>query len=339
MKQAVIRTVVVAAAWWCAAMLSPAIAQKQAEKPTERVVTPPKVNPMQVVLVRSTQPGCDTHCPEWIAAQGDIEYATISKFRLALKAMGDRKLPVLIDSAGGSVESAFEIGRMIRAKGLDVAVARTSFAPCADADDACRAIKASIVKSPLDGRSKCASSCVFILAAGAHRYVGPQSLVGVHRITTYQKRLREQKTPASAEPKLSEVTVVVDTKDIVYDNIRAYFTEMGIGERVTSLLMATPAASIRLLSRPELRDTHLITGQADGRQLVALGSPAAAWPRQTAAVASILPPAKGLGSSEKRRIEVGPSAEKSFSTGAPAPAAVEPPTTVKGATGGQLAPQ
>src|SRR5262245_35993770 len=79
---------------------------------------------MQVHLVRSAEPGCEPNCPEWIAAQGRIDAGSVARFRRVLSQLGDRKVPVLIDSNGGRVNEAFEIGRLARARGLDVVVRR-----------------------------------------------------------------------------------------------------------------------------------------------------------------------------------------------------------------------
>ncbi|MGH9286372.1 MAG: hypothetical protein ACRD0M_11970, partial [Acidimicrobiales bacterium] len=77
---------------------------------------------MQVHLVRSAEPGCEPQCPEWIAAQGKIDGSSVARFKRILRQLGERKVPVLIDSNGGRVTEAFAIGRLARARGLDVVV-------------------------------------------------------------------------------------------------------------------------------------------------------------------------------------------------------------------------
>ena len=68
-----------------------ALAQPAGAKPTAEA-------PMQVHLVRSAEPGCEPHCAEWIAAQGRIEAGSAARFRRALRRLGGRKLPVLVQA-------------------------------------------------------------------------------------------------------------------------------------------------------------------------------------------------------------------------------------------------
>lgn len=273
-------------------LCAPAIAQKAppaATPPGKSLTLPPKMVPMQVLLVRSAQAECEPSCPEWIAAQGDIDSSSVESFKKVLKAIGTRKVPILIDSNGGTVDAAFTIGRMIRAKGLDVAVTKTAFKPCADTDKAC--LKGTTpVTTPRPGLpreylSKCASSCAFILAAGTRRYVGPRTFVGVHQITTFQTQARvlrkykvwtkrvwgvpvETRKELVSEQKLSETVVQMPTKDSTYTKIRKYFAEMGIDERIVTLLMETPATTLHVLSRAELVETRIATDMIDGQELI-----------------------------------------------------------------------
>ncbi len=82
---------------------------------------------MRVYLVRSAQNGCEPNCPEWIAAQGHIVAGTLTRFKKVFREAGKRHLPVLIHSGGGLADEALAIAHLLRAKGLDVAVARTVF--------------------------------------------------------------------------------------------------------------------------------------------------------------------------------------------------------------------
>jgi len=237
--------------------------------------------PMQVHLVRSAQPGCEPQCPEWIAAQGKIEADSVARFKKVLKQLGDRKVPVFIDSSGGKVHEAFAIGRLLRRRGLDVAVTATVFAPCAPADTGCRKAKTGGVLTglPQARLSKCASSCAFILAGGARRLVGAESFVGVHRIRSYYVYMRVLQTyrmTSSGKRLLSERRVaerVVETRtpQRVYTQIRQYFAEMGIADPALPLILATPSDNLHWLTREELRLSQLATDWIDGEQLLSKG--------------------------------------------------------------------
>jgi len=235
---------------------------------------------MQFHLVRSAEPGCEPQCPEWIAAQGKIDGSSVTRFKRVLRQIGDRKLPVLIDSNGGRVNEAFAIGRLARAKSLDVVVSRTDFTACAPADATCRRrLRADNLRLgvPRAELSKCASSCAFILAAGTRRLVGPMAYVGVHQIRSfyiYAKVVRTYRVTATtkqlvSERRVTEKVVETRTPQKTYDEIGRYFAEMGIGEGLMPLILATPGDRLHWLTPEELRATGLATDRLDGEQLLA----------------------------------------------------------------------
>jgi len=240
---------------------------------------PAPERPMQVHLVRSAEPGCEPQCREWIAAQGKIETGSVRRFERVLRQIGERKLPVLIDSSGGKVREAFEIGRLVRARNLDVVVTRTVLTPCAPADAACRKARPAAVHLGLPEAhgSKCASSCAFILAGGARRLVGPSTLVGVHQIRSfyvYARILRTYQVTSTrktlvSERRIAQRVVETRTSQKTYDQIEQYFAEMGIGETIMPLILSTPSNRLHVLTRSELETTRLATDWIDGEQLLA----------------------------------------------------------------------
>jgi len=235
---------------------------------------------MQFHLVRSAEPGCEPQCPEWIAAQGKIDGSSVARFKRVLRQLGDRKVPLLIDSNGGRVNEAFAIGRLARARGLDVVVSRTDFTACAPADIACRRrLRAENARHglPRTDMSKCASSCAFILAAGTRRLVGPTAFVGVHQIRSfyiYARVVRTYRVTATtkqlvSERRVTEKMVETRTPQKTYDEISRYFSEMGIGEGLVALILATPGDQLHWLTAEELKATGLATDRLDGEQLLA----------------------------------------------------------------------
>lgn len=240
---------------------------------------------MHVYIVRSAEPGCEPTCAEWIAAQGRIDAGSIGKFKKVLKQLGKNKLPVFINSSGGTVDGGLAIGRLIRANGLDVAVSKTEFAVCAPNDPACRKAKSKGVMSglPKSQLSKCASACVFVLAGGTRRLASERTFVGVHQFTSYRSKVlrtyrieppklwggpaRPRKILIS-EKFISGKTVQTPAKDKVYENVRKYFAEMGVGDGVMRLLMSAPPNSIHWLTRAELVSTKLATEWIDAEQLI-----------------------------------------------------------------------
>jgi hypothetical protein len=261
-----------------------AAASKAPAKKTAAPVEPP----MRVHIVRSAQDGCEPNCPEWIAAQGRIEAGALAQFKKVLSQLGKRNLPVLIHSGGGLADEALAIGNLVRGKGLDVAVARTVFIPCAPNAPGCGKKQANKVLRglPEPGFSLCASGCAFVLAAGARRFVGASALVGVHRAAAFQtKVMRTYKmTPYRAgngsvryKRTLIAQKVIsqrqVTAPQTIYDKYEKYFVAMGVSKDIMPMMLATANTSIRWMTRAELRSTRIATHGMDGAQLV-FGAPA-----------------------------------------------------------------
>jgi hypothetical protein len=243
--------------------------------------------PMRVVIVRDGDPNCEPNCAEWISSEGALHPESANEFRKALNAMGKRKLPVLINSPGGSVEAALAIGRMIHARQLDVAVSKTEFKPCDGQPSDCRSGRKIVWRGEPHSRGAiCASACPFILAAGAHRFVAPWSGVGVHQVTEMMRLIKrtlfirtlrlmtpnhEIITQKSIEgEKDSSRIVKLDAPTLAtVAKIRSYLAEMGISEELQKLAAATPPQSIHLMSHMELDATHLATDYYGGEQLIA----------------------------------------------------------------------
>jgi Tfp pilus assembly protein PilF len=226
---------------------------------------------MTVRLVRSADPACEPECVEWIAMQGVIERGTDSQLTQVLDRLGDKRLPILIDSPGGNVEAALAMGRKIRERDLDVVTARTEFAPACGTDPTCntRLKGGRVLGTPSDVASLCSSSCVYILAAGAHRHVGPMSLVGVHQIAFY-KIYKEPPSEEQLRKDRLEGRVVVTTpsgprllgavKDAAYMQTRTFYQDMDIDESIMGYLLAAPANGMHWFTTEELVSTRLMTG-------------------------------------------------------------------------------
>ena len=241
--------------------------------------------PMTVSIVKSAEPGCEPACPQWIAAQGMIVPDTLRQFNRVFSSLGDRKLPVVIDSAGGVVEESLAIGRLIRARNLDVAVARTVLTPCDKTNPDCKppGKNAQPLGRPVGTMAKCASSCAFILAAGRRRLAGPVTFVGVHQLKTLRTTAQiEQKyrlewhmvsgVPTQTRRIISERlinkrTTAAKTPQSAYDQVARYFTEMGVSDAIVPILRSTPNSSIHWLTRSELTTTALATEAAEADAL------------------------------------------------------------------------
>ncbi|PDT05880.1 hypothetical protein CO666_04600 [Rhizobium chutanense] len=143
----------------------------------------PASQPMDFLLMYHGN--CQEECTQWISAEGDITPDTPARLKAILKTLGDRKLPVVLQSNGGDMDAAFAMGRMIRAAGLETSVGRTRLPNCPTLNPRC---KASMAKSgPTGGEvsaggAYCLSTCTLILISGTPRIVG-YSDIGLVRPT------------------------------------------------------------------------------------------------------------------------------------------------------------
>jgi hypothetical protein len=210
--------------------------------------------PMRFVRVTMANPECDPNCPEWLSAEGKIEPGAAPAFAEALNRLDGRRLPILIHSPGGSVTDAIAMGKLIRAKGLAVAVARTLMPDCAETAPRCPDGPGTVIT----GGAICASACALVLAGGVERLVGPVPEVGVHQITTVVKETDGVAHRTSTQKFYEQEGADAEVKD--------YLTAMGIGDPVMAMLRKTPAASVHWLSLDDLRDSRLATLMLDAAE-------------------------------------------------------------------------
>lgn len=226
----------------------PALAQ---DKPAAA----PQPEPMRIVLTRSAEP-CEPDCREWLAAQGAITKDTLAELRRALAELNGRKVPLLVYSVGGTVETAIAMGELVRKSGLDIAVARTVFS---QRDPALGTIDE---RSPL-----CASACTLFLAGGQRRIIPPQSRIGVHQQTIVEtetttvrdykiirgrKELVDERTETRTV-KQEQATGEIDAK------MRRYLDAMGLDRSFIEVTVSTPADTMRYLKPDEMRATTIAT--------------------------------------------------------------------------------
>ncbi|MBY2997439.1 hypothetical protein HF228_02110 [Rhizobium leguminosarum] len=191
------------------ASVSQAPVQNAAAETSEKL---PKTQPMDFLLMSNGN--CQEECMQWISADGDIKPDTPARLKAMLTTLGERKLPIVLQSNGGDMDAAFVMGRMIRAAGLETSIGRTQLPNCPKPDPRC---KASIAKSgPTEGevfagRAYCLSSCALVLMSGTPRMVG-YSAIGIVRPTTAE-----------------------------YTRFLAYFDEMGVSAETYETMM--PATS------------------------------------------------------------------------------------------------
>ncbi|WP_152980055.1 hypothetical protein [Mesorhizobium sp. 1M-11] len=241
--------------------------------------------PMRFAVVRSGAYSCEPNCPEWIWAEGDIGPGTAVLFKRFLKKLGGRKLPIVLQSRGGDLNAALAMGRMIRQRGLDVAVGYTTFTTCAPRQSGCDAEKKGGYKGvAAAGFAYCYSACPLILAGGTRRLVGAWAQLGVHQVTTtYRQQLITYRITTRIVKGKKIVTKKVvgrkskgtfsttDMSKKLRRDLVAYLAEMGISAQIVEPINNTPASDILVLTQDEMLKLRLITSVD---QVDALTSPA-----------------------------------------------------------------
>jgi hypothetical protein len=263
---------------------------------------------MRFVVARSNAAGCEPNCPEWISAEGEIEAGTPAKLKRILKKIGARKLPIVVNSPGGNVDAAVQLGRIIRKNKLDIAVGKTSFSQCRSGDGGCSADEAKGVAQlgmASDGGAMCNSACPLMFAGGAQRLVGRWAYLGVHQITTtFQRQQVYYRTMYRVVHGRKKIisSKVISRKNVgtfktyemskaVERRLSAYFREMGVGRGVLDVMKATPAGDIHQIALDDMAATNLVTGKGAVDILIWAGicrrSPAPANCREIAADAKL----------------------------------------------------
>ena len=243
---------------------------------------------MRFVVVRSYAPGCEPTCPEWISAEGSIESGTPALFKRALKTLGGRKLPIVVDSPGGNVDAALSLGRMIRKNKLDIAVGKTWFIGCQPDEKDCRDNEgkgARYFGNPFASSAICNSACPLMFAGGIRRVVGDWAYLGVHQITTTYIRTKLQYRTTyrvvGGKKKILNTKIIsrksagsyktYEMSKSVEKRLAAYFKEMGVGQGVLEMMKNTPASGIRQLQLQDMLQMKLVTSP-DSLDLLTAGS-------------------------------------------------------------------
>ena len=246
--------------------------------------------PMRFMLVHANPGSIDCRsdgCADWIAAEGRIAAESPADLRKLLASIGNRKLPIIMNSPGGDVNAAMEMGRIIRKQRLSVALGGTRLRNCPSDQPLC-------AKGWSDGANGvvnsigtgCFSACPFMLAGGIRRVVSPFSIVGVHQaIMTYnQERISYRTTYQVINGKKHIISRQEISRKFVgqYDStklskslrskILAYFKEMGVDRSILDMAMSTAPQSIRLIPQDEAKKIGLVTDVASADELINAGT-------------------------------------------------------------------
>ncbi len=186
---------------------------------------------------------CGDKCRKWVTASGPITKSTIKDFEFFTQVRDPKGATLVLDSGGGSVLASLELGRKVRALGMDATVGRVIKQDTAPGQEQ---------RGKFSARAECASMCVFVLLGGVKRTVPIEARILVHQIWPGAKRY-----DASAETYSAEELVRIQ-RDV--GRIARYTVEMGGGiELFETAMRIPPWERLRALSQSELRRMGLQT--------------------------------------------------------------------------------
>ncbi|MCQ0987379.1 COG3904 family protein [Jiella marina] len=192
---------------------------------------------------------------EWIAATGVIEPDTAEKF--AAQFGGTTFGTVVLDSPGGNLKAAVELGRLIRKSNLKTVVAASEVRP------------GTTFYEQKPGH--CLSACAFTVLGGVERDVSPGSKVGVHQFFN-SEGLFDPTEKAYTPLDFSELQRI--SADILQ-----YVVDMGAEAGFMTLVGRNAPRTMHILSEDELVDLRVSwdpnaftpwTIEMDGEGLIAV---------------------------------------------------------------------
>jgi hypothetical protein len=182
---------------------------------------------LQVTAVAPGYPGRAAGDGRWlIYLDGPIDPGAATRLELLIVDEGISRAIVYLNSPGGSLVTAMQLGRAVRAHAFDTRVGtRTADAVGATA-------------------GTCHSACPFILAGGVRRSLEDGSQIGLHRA--------ENRVPVSDG---SAFQRAVDAQ------VADYLAEMGLRPEVAAIMSAAAHDQIRNLTTAEARHLKLVNDE------------------------------------------------------------------------------
>jgi hypothetical protein len=252
---------------------------------------------MTFQIMRASTASCEPNCPQWIFAEGRIVGSTAEKFNQVLRKTERKPLLLLIQSGGGDVRAALNMGRAIRANKMNVAIGNAVALNCKSGDDYCaRILKARKISNGFltSKPGYCASACTLILAAGVERIAVAGSIVGTHQILNkpifqrvfYREKylmIHGKKKVISKTITKHETIIGKATTKLAPDfeaELKRYVKSMGVGSDFLEFYAKATPSNIYKMTPAERLQTKIITSQLSpeiyARPEICLGKTAAA---------------------------------------------------------------
>ncbi|RVQ68748.1 hypothetical protein EKN06_00495 [Croceicoccus ponticola] len=173
----------------------------------------------------------------WIAADGEIAEGDAQSLLDYIKANKiDYEKLIMINSGGGNVAAAIELGKLIRQRGMRVTVARTTEE---EPEGAGRTFQA------YEGGT-CASACVFVLMAGEVREIVEDSVVGVHQF-------------APTNDDFGSIASTTSSTQSIIAMLQAYAVAMGVNPAILTLASSISPDDMLWLEPQQMERLDLLT--------------------------------------------------------------------------------
>jgi hypothetical protein len=154
-----------------------------------------------------------------LIATGMIAPGTAGAFAAEVNARGEYIKTVVLNSPGGSVGDALEIGRLIRTKGFATEVEKDKI---------------------------CVSSCPLVFTGGVRRAAGTNAIIGVHQV------FAPDPAEAARHDTMSEA-------QRVSARCQRYLADMGVDLKMWLHAMETPKDRLFIFPANELRELNIVT--------------------------------------------------------------------------------
>ena len=185
----------------------------------------------------------------YILAEGVFAQDTVEKFKAFLAKNGKSdvqwNIPLYIQSLGGNLGAALEMGYMLREHGMST----VSF-------------------------NWCASACTYMMMGGVNRVVAKNGVYAVHQFS-FDSNIDPQKAVYSN----NDLQAFQDQVASLHD----YASQMGVDTDVVSIASHTPPSTTTNLTREQLvklKVDNVPTDQADGQDIASIAIPGVNVPDQ-----------------------------------------------------------
>jgi hypothetical protein len=243
----------------CLIVTAPAVVASAPSAPPDAKPSEAATPPITFYVAKGAPGACGPGCQEWIAAEGKFDAESEPRLWELLRKLGDRKLPVYFNSGGGQVLAGFEVGRLLRKRGLTVGVGLTIPTGCDRkhlGDEKCERLKRSgeELAAELDGEHTfCASSCVWAFLGGVRREVAAGGRLGIHDMFMPSTFLSADENGHIGQVPLRQSEA--DARKSLQSGhaaIAGYLRQMGINPDLLAASRAVPSDQLYFLTRADL---------------------------------------------------------------------------------------